>query len=142
VPRIGDFLQVILDELLRLVEDMGRKARLRCQLNIRSQPKLGLTVRMGNMDVDPLLLTGEEKESKLAVPEYRGSHGTSVGTILRSESNILLETSQEILAVLVPGRRRCHGFPCPAADAAKWSQKTTAGERIKSSEQSAPRLAR
>lgn len=113
---------MILDELLRLVEDMGRKTRLRCQFNLRSQPELGLTVRMGNMDVDSLLLSGEEKESKLAVPEYRGSHGTSTGTILRREKPSLLETSQWGLSVLAPGRRYGHGFSRPAGAAAEWSQ--------------------
>ena len=58
---------MVFDQLLSFRHNVLGEARLTSQFNFRLQPKLGLAIRVRNMNMYPCLLPGEEKEPEWPV---------------------------------------------------------------------------
>jgi len=69
IPGIDNLLKVFFDQLLRFNDKMVWQARLSGQFHRRLQPKLGLSVRVGHMDVHSRFFPREEKETKRPCPK-------------------------------------------------------------------------
>jgi hypothetical protein len=78
VPSIFNFLQMSLDDDLRIRELPRRQAGRRGDMNGWGQPELGLAIRMSHMYVDARLFTREEEQTERTVPHYSWCHAATV----------------------------------------------------------------
>jgi hypothetical protein len=68
---------MILNQEFGFPDEMLCQSGLRREFHVRTQPELGFSIRVGNMNVQPRLLTGEEKEAKRSIPEDCGRHANT-----------------------------------------------------------------
>ena len=77
-PGTADFIEVLLDQFLNFRNLLWLEAKIRRQLDGRIDPELRLAVRMLNMHVRPMFLTGKEIEAKSFDPQNRRTHDASI----------------------------------------------------------------
>jgi len=82
VPSIFNFLQMGLNNALRIGELSRRQACRHSDVNGWGQPELSLAIRMSHMYVDARLFTREEEETERTVPHYSWCHAATVADLL------------------------------------------------------------
>jgi hypothetical protein len=71
-PGILDLLLMRDDYGLRLPNLRGRKPNVDCQVYVRVEPELRLTVRVCDVNVETRFLAGEKEQAELSVADDRG----------------------------------------------------------------------
>ena len=72
VPGIFDFLDMRLDDRLRVGDLAGRQARGGSEVNDGRKPELGLTIGVRYVNVDASLFVGEEEQSEWSITDDSG----------------------------------------------------------------------
>jgi hypothetical protein len=77
-PGIFNLREVRFDDGLRL-PDLGlRQPDAGCQVYLRGEPELCLSVRVRHMDMNAFLLSGEEEQPELTIADNRWRHARTL----------------------------------------------------------------